>query len=704
MSARKCAVREQSLATPWIEEPANPSQEPTGTPKRRRTHEAEGDEAALTGGYGRPTRQDLSTHGHGSGSSSANAPDVGGESTISIARKIYALRNQQSDYDHAVDAIPGANDSPLASKANVASTASYLTFPLPGDDEIQELLGEYFASIHWFSLVIVTTKFTTAYENVRAGYATALDKPFLLLLSTVLGLSAWYRAHRASTRDERNKWQDLSKKMVLNAELQLVDVMDQRSITAIQTLILLGSYYVYHGRPNLSFSLVGATIKAAQSMSLHKSCPQANHLDREERKRVWWTIYTWDRFSSVNYGQPFGISEKVCNVEQPEDLLEVAFDHHDQAQSICFSTYQRELNKLYLIASPAIESLYRVDDGKHPKATKDYQALVRQVTAEIWNWRRDLPSHLLLNLDEDLPASLSAEAKAYTLQALSLYLTFDSLILVLHRPFMKQRLDSMTSNLPSAEHSPTPPTTSDASSHEQLWNAAVRTAKIAELPQLASHATNGHLINFLMMNMFNAAVVLIVVALSQPLTDRAQQAKRTVARVYRMQSALEDRSVLSKQSAAVLRNLVQLLISRESDAILAPMTVSRSRATHGNDYNVDGRNTLTVRDALSNFETAPFGLLDGSSAVGPQLEAGLESVQRAFAGNPAQAPSSHNQSHRPSITPGEYSLQEATDQQIQATGPVDFGVDWHNLEPGADMGVHWIWDPAWDNLFDQVEM
>lgn len=306
----------------------------------------------------------------------------------------------------------------------------------------------------------------------------------------------------------------------------------------------------------------------------------------------------------------------------------MAFDHHDQAQSICYSTYQRELNKLYLIASPAIESLYRVDDGKHPKATKDYQALVRQVTAEIWNWRRDLPSHLLLNLDEDLPASLSAEAKAYTLQALSLYLTFDSLILVLHRPFMKQRLDSMTSNLSSAEHSPTPPTTSDASSHEQLWNAAVRTAKIAELPQLASHATNGHLINFLMMNMFNAAVVLIVVALSQPLTDRAQQAKRTVARVYRIQSALEDISVLSKQSAAVLRSLVQLLISRESDAMLAPMTVSRSRATQRNDYDVDGRNTLTVRDALSNFETAPFGLLDGPSATAPQLEAGLESVQR----------------------------------------------------------------------------
>ena len=198
-----------------------------------------------------------------------------------------------------MDAIPGANDSALAYEANVAKTSSFLTFPLPGEDEIQELLDEYFAAVHWFSLVIVTTKFTTAYDSVRTGYATAMEKPFLLLLSTILGLSAWYRGHRASSQDDRIRWQDLSKKMILNAELQLVDIMDQRSITAIQTLILLGSYYVYHGRPNLSFSLVGATIKAAQSMGLHKSCPQASHLDREERKRVWWTIYTWDRYAEM---------------------------------------------------------------------------------------------------------------------------------------------------------------------------------------------------------------------------------------------------------------------------------------------------------------------------------------------------------------------------------------------------------------------
>jgi hypothetical protein len=66
-------------------------------------------------------------------------------------------------------------------------------------------------------------------------------------------------------------------------------------MTAVQTMVLLGTFYVYHGKPNLSFSLLGATVKSAHAAGLHKSSRIASKDDMEERKRVWWTIYTWDR-------------------------------------------------------------------------------------------------------------------------------------------------------------------------------------------------------------------------------------------------------------------------------------------------------------------------------------------------------------------------------------------------------------------------
>lgn len=40
-------------------------------------------------------------------------------------------------------------------------------------------------------------------------------------------------------------------------------------------------------------------------------------------------------------------------------------------------------------------------------------------------------------------------------------------------------------------------------------------------------------------------------------------------------------------------------------------------------------------------------------------------------------------------------------QQDPNSDPLQ-GVDWQSLEPGAEIGMHWIWDPAWDNLFDNV--
>ncbi|RYI26765.1 MAG: hypothetical protein EON48_06420 [Acetobacteraceae bacterium] len=45
----------------------------------------------------------------------------------------------------------------------------------------------------------------------------------------------------------------------------------------------------------LTFSLLGATVKSAHAAGLHKSSSFSSKDELEERKRVWWTIYTWDR-------------------------------------------------------------------------------------------------------------------------------------------------------------------------------------------------------------------------------------------------------------------------------------------------------------------------------------------------------------------------------------------------------------------------
>lgn len=135
------------------------------------------------------------------------------------------------------------------------------------------------------------------FDSVRAGIALPSQRPFLLLLSTVLGLGAWYHAQKSQpvggiSPEEAKQW---SEKLITNAESRMVELLDQSSMTAVQTMVLLGTFYVYHGKPNLSFSLLGATVKSAHAAGLHKGSNTSSKDELEERKRVWWTIYTWDR-------------------------------------------------------------------------------------------------------------------------------------------------------------------------------------------------------------------------------------------------------------------------------------------------------------------------------------------------------------------------------------------------------------------------
>jgi hypothetical protein len=347
----------------------------------------------------------------------------------------------------------------------------------------------------------------------------------------------------------------------------------------------------------------------------------------------------------------------------PDDVDEtVDFSEPGQARGtpICFSTYQRELNKLYTIASPAIKRVYRAQQDAEPGRAREYHSLIEEVTHRLWRWRHELPPRLSLNLSSDCPATLDLGSKAHYLQSLSLHLTFDSLLIILHRPFLKRHLSVLqrhglagenglgVSSLDASRPTETMPTSrassedipepANDSSQQQWWNAAVRTSKVIELPQLAQFASDGHLVAFMAINLFNAAIVMVVLSLLDPLANRAQEAKRAIARIYRLQATLGTRSTLSKQSSSVLRSLVSLLMRRESDAILAPMVsrrVSVAQPSQSGEANAS-LHTLSVRETLSmplGAHLSPSGYgLEGWDAEASQfasrLDDSLASVQK----------------------------------------------------------------------------
>lgn len=158
----------------------------------------------------------------------------------------------------------------------------------------ESLIEDYFRTVHWFSLVICEPKLRRCLASIEDGYAYKYQTPFLVLLSMMLCMAAWYRS-KPCQQNNGTYWALWSSDLLGIVESRLAELMDGHSIETAQTCILLGSHHVYHGQPNKSFALLGATIKICQSLGIHKRTTEGDSLDIEEHKRVWWTVYTWDR-------------------------------------------------------------------------------------------------------------------------------------------------------------------------------------------------------------------------------------------------------------------------------------------------------------------------------------------------------------------------------------------------------------------------
>lgn len=78
----------------------------------------------------------------------------------------------------------------------------------------------------------------------------------------------------------------------------MFELYDQGRVEAVQTSILLASFYLYHERPNLAFAILGAGVNSAQAMGLHResSWKHDSVIARETRRRTWWALYVFDRF------------------------------------------------------------------------------------------------------------------------------------------------------------------------------------------------------------------------------------------------------------------------------------------------------------------------------------------------------------------------------------------------------------------------
>ncbi|GJN76325.1 hypothetical protein PLICBS_010437 [Purpureocillium lilacinum] len=156
-------------------------------------------------------------------------------------------------------------------------------------------------------------------------------------------------------------------------------------------------------------------------LGLHQSQKRFSFgaLTLETRKKVFWTLYTLDCFTSATLGLPKLFKEDDIQVEYPSDtddeyITEKGF------QPTLPGEYTRLSSALALFRAARI--LSRVLEKVYP-ATTNHELSLQQLgvfEAELDAWHADLPTHLRLNFVQDKP-STDVTGSRSPLLALSYY-------------------------------------------------------------------------------------------------------------------------------------------------------------------------------------------------------------------------------------------------------------------------------------------
>ncbi len=284
------------------------------------------------------------------------------------------------------------------------------------------------------------------------------------------------------------------------------------------------------------------------------------------------------RFATIVYGRPLSINDQDCNVPMPIAVIEnVHFDRNVGAEQICLSVYQAQLNEVYSIASPIIENIYGIRTSTDLRIRSMLPGMIAQASRSMQVWQDNLPPSLALDKMSDVSPTCSTAEKMHKLQALSLQLTYDNLMIIIHRPLLADQRASLTRFRERAQSQARPsevppelhfPTSNEDSNFKQCLDSALRVSRVQNKPELMKLAAETHLVAFLGMNLFTSSVVMSVCALSDPLSDTAQEAKRGITRTLLVQKSLSRRTSLSMQSSVILEDIVQLILEREREEML----------------------------------------------------------------------------------------------------------------------------------------
>ncbi|PSN67577.1 hypothetical protein BS50DRAFT_609548 [Corynespora cassiicola Philippines] len=493
---------------------------------------------------------------------------------------------------------------------SAGASCSAMLSVLPRRDIADLLVENYFDRIHWFVLVFHQSDFRQRLQLLYDGLeSTHQEHPSPIgfvssfIAVCILSLSYMDQERTAKLSELGGHAASLQSHLLERLRSSIMDVAADSSIEAVQTCVLLGSYYVYHGQPQQAWPICGLSLRLAQALKLHRRAKEelteVPDLDDprqragETRKRCWWAVYEIETFCSMLYGYPLSINDDDCDVgplhQYPERSRDPTWNvamWRSNGQATLLS-YKVAMAGLSVIVRAALLDLYslRASSNREGAGGSTTSAHMRSLTKSVNElnkkldaWSSQLPRELQVDrprtstatpCEDYLQNRLGSCSNAcyhylFPLQSLSLKLALENAKILVHRPLLSYRMS--TSRVHHTKCSMEPPDPCQLSI-QICQDAALQISAICSTP-VVKDAGATHAVAFICLHLLTASITLSILAILRSMTPSSHECKMGLRQLMGMQLRLSSKSVIARQGFSVSKKLMSLLLEKEMKEML----------------------------------------------------------------------------------------------------------------------------------------
>ena len=190
-----------------------------------------------------------------------------------------------------------------------------------------------------------------------------------------------------------------------NAGRRMIEMTDIRHIYTLQAVLLMTIYLQSSTRMSTCYSHVGIALSAAVRMGLHREIPTArfNPIEKEVRRRIFWTCWKMDTYVGAILGLPKGIAHEDIDVEMPaevddENITPDAISPQPPG-SVSKMAAANAHTRLLIIMAKTVKYIYPIKGVEasvsgHQGGYSVSQSKLHEIEMDLQEWSESLPKVL----------------------------------------------------------------------------------------------------------------------------------------------------------------------------------------------------------------------------------------------------------------------------------------------------------------------